>query len=512
MDTTKKAPPNRRDNRVLWICLPLAGILWFFAGGRYVVGAAAWLAPVFMLRWFRGRRVVFAFPLALIAAGIATFFAWRGIADVMMPTPFYVLFSAVAAAVYLLPYLVDRALYRYRGGFASTLVFPAAVVTLEYALSLASPLGTWNAVAYTQVGNLPLIQLSSLTGIYGVSFVVAWFAAVANWAWEERVAGGNIGRGLAAYAAVLAAVMLFGGVRLAVTRADETARVAGVVARTFFLSEHREVLEPLIKGEPLNEEVVAVMRKETAAINDDLFARSRREARAGAKIILWGEASAQLLRADEPALLSHGRALARRERVYLGMALATLEPGTSKPVTNKFVLVDPGGAIVWDYVKSIPVPGPEAAISRRGDGVIPTAESAYGKLAGVICYDMDFPAMIRPAGRAGVDVMLVPAHDWYELGDLHADLAVFRAVENGFSLLRPDNEAVSVATDYLGRPAAATDYFATENPVIVADIPTGGVRTVYAKIGDVFAWLIILYLGTTTAILLRRSIIRNKTK
>jgi len=117
---------------------------------------------------------------------------------------------------------------------------------------------------------------------------------------------------------------------------------------------------------------------------------------------------------------------------------------------------------------------------------------------------MDFPAMVRQAGRAGVDIMLVPAHDWRELGDLHADLAVFRAVENGFSLFRPDNEAVSVACDYLGRPLASTDYFATDDPVIVVHIPTAAVYTLYAAAGDVFAWLVILYLGTTIFSLILR--------
>jgi apolipoprotein N-acyltransferase len=265
-----------------------------------------------------------------------------------------------------------------------------------------------------------------------------------------------------------------------------------------------------MRGEPLDEDVAAAMREETAAINDDLLARSRREARAGARVVVWGEASAQLLRGDEPALIARGRDLARQENIYLGMAFATLEPGSDKAVTNKFVLVDADGAVVWDYVKSIPVPGPEDAISRRGDRVIPTAETEYGKLAGVICYDMDFPAMIRQAGRANVDIMLVPAHDWRELSDLHADLAVFRAVENGFSLFRPDNEAISVATDYLGRPLATTDYFATDDPVVVADIPTAGVRTVYAAVGDVFAWLVILYLGTTTAFILLRNLKMRK--
>ena len=271
------------------------------------------------------------------------------------------------------------------------------------------------------------------------------------------------------------------------------------------LSEHPELWPALFAGGRLGDEETARMREETAALNDDLLARSRREGRAGARVVVWGECGAQLLLEDEPALISRGRNLAREESIYLGMALATLEPGADKPVTNKFVLVDPSGAVVWDYVKSVPVPGPEAAISRRGDGVIPTVETEYGKLAGAICYDMDFPALVRQAGRADVDVMLVPAHDWRELGDLHADLAVFRAVENGFSLFRPDNDAISVAADYLGRPLATMDYFATDDPVIVAHIPTRGVGTVYAAVGDVFAWLAMAALAITATVTLART-------
>jgi apolipoprotein N-acyltransferase len=483
--------PMNYDKRIFWLFLPLAGILWFFAGGRWAVGVAAWLAPVFMLRWFRGRRTVVALPLAVLVAGTANFFAWRGIADVMMPTGLYVLFSAVAASVYLIPYVADRALSRRLDGFASTLVFPGAVVTLEFALSLASPLGTWNAVAYTQVDNLPLIQLSSLTGIYGVSFVVTWFGAVVNWAWEKRFVWPTIKRGVTAYALVITAILLFGGARLAFSRPPETVRVAGIISRPFFLSAHPEMWEPLLTGRRFERDEAAAFREETAAINDDLLARSRREARAGAKIVLWGEAGAQILARDEKALVARGRDLAREENIYFGMALATLEPGKTKPVQNKFILLGPQGEVVWEYLKYIPVPGPEAAITRRGDGNIPTAATPYGRLAGVICYDMDFPAYVRKAGRARADIMFVPAHDWRELGGLHGDLAVFRTVENGFSFIRPDNDAVSIATDYLGRPLAAMDYFATKDPVIVVNLPTRGTSTLYTRVGDTFAWLVI---------------------
>jgi apolipoprotein N-acyltransferase len=504
MVTRTRTLPANGGKVILWLCLPLAGVFWFFAGGRYVTGVAAWLAPVFMLRWFRGRRIVVALPLAVLVAGTANFFAWRGVADVMMPTGFYVLFSAAAAFVYLIPYAADRALARQLGGFASTLIFPAAVVTLEFALSLVGPFGTWNAVAYTQVNNLALIQLSSLTGIYGVSFVVAWFGAVVNWAWGKGFFWPAIKRGVAAYTLVITAVLLFGGVRLAFSRPAETVRIAGIISRPFFLSAHPDMWKPLLAGRRFDRDEATAFCEETAAINDDLVARSRREARAGAKIILWGEAGAQLLARDEKALIDRGRDLAREERIYLGMALATLEPGKPKPVKNKFILLDPEGEFVWEYLKSIPVPGPEAAVTRPGGGLIPVADTPYGRLAGTICYDMDFPAFIREAGRARADIMLVPAHDWRELRGLHDDLAAFRAVENGFSIFRPDNDAVSVATDYLGRPVATLDYFAAEDPIIVANLPTRRVNTLYTFIGDLFAWSAIAGFVTLSILSIRR--------
>lgn len=60
-----------------WLWLLLAGGLWFSAGGRYAVRVAAWLAPAFMLRWLRGRRVAVGFPLAVLAPGAVNYFAWR---------------------------------------------------------------------------------------------------------------------------------------------------------------------------------------------------------------------------------------------------------------------------------------------------------------------------------------------------------------------------------------------------------------------------------------------------
>jgi apolipoprotein N-acyltransferase len=125
----------------------------------------------------------------------------------------------------------------------------------------------------------------------------------------------------------------------------------------------------------------------------------------------------------------------------------------------------------------------------RGDGEILIWDTPYGKIAAAICFDMDFPNLIRQAGEAGVDVMFNPSNDWKEVAPLRVQMAKFRAIENGFSVVRPTSHGLSAAADYQGRVLAITDYFKSEDPVVVAYIPTNGVTTIYSRIGDLFAWL-----------------------
>ncbi len=48
---------------------------------------------------------------------------------------------------------------------------------------------------------------------------------------------------------------------------------------------------------------------------------------------------------------------------------------------------------------------------------------------------------------------------------------------------------LSMAVDYEGNVLAASDYFTTDAQVMVAYVPMQGVHTIYATIGDLFAWL-----------------------
>ncbi len=71
-------------------------------------------------------------------------------------------------------------------------------------------------------------------------------------------------------------------------------------------------------------------------------------------------------------------------------------------------------------------------------------------------------------------------------------MAAITAIGNGFSIIRPTFEGLSIAADYQGRVLAAMDDFTTEEVVMIADVPMEGVTTIYSQIGDLFAWLCVV--------------------
>jgi apolipoprotein N-acyltransferase len=155
---------------------------------------------------------------------------------------------------------------------------------------------------------------------------------------------------------------------------------------------------------------------------------------------------------------------------------------------NKIIFITPRGEIS-EYLKNHKVPGDE---HRSGDGKILFHDSPYGKLAALICYDADFPGFVRQAGKADADIMLIPAQDWAEITPVHGRMPTLGAIENGYSLIRNGFHGVSVAVDYHGNMLSQLDNFTTDERVMLANLPTEGTQTVYALIGDTFAWLCVL--------------------
>ena len=378
----------RRDDPLGYLWLAIGAVLSLFAvHGRWDIPIAAWLSGVFLLRFVRTRSVVVGVVgVWVVGAVSAAFWLNESGLEVVDPT---LLLCLTLSTVLVMPYLVDRLVaprLAVMSPLLATFVFPLARVCCEYLNTQLTPAGNiFGSLAATQYGNLPLLQIAAITGSYGVSFLIAWFAAAANTVWERSATRTQSRTVAVAFIAVMIAVLAGGGIRLAFfPPAASTVRVAGVSPSMAAVAHRDEILHRYSSLDEL--------------ANADLFAASEREARAGAKIIVWPEAGAGTLVDDKAGLIARAAALAQRHDVYLHIGLGVLS--RSAPyMRNQAILVDPAGQMVWTYDKARPVPGMDQLAP--GDGKVPTVDTPYGKLANLICFDSDFPRARAPARAPG---------------------------------------------------------------------------------------------------------------
>ncbi len=466
--------------------LLLVGVVNFFSSGRWVWIPAAWLAAVLVLRYLHQQSGWRPWVPLYVVLWLSTAVAWLDATP--MPGIAHWIFMAVNILFGLLPFALEvwlvKRLARAHAGdlpFVATLLFPALMVTMEFLSSGSNPIGNFGAAGYSQFGFAPFTQLTAVTGMLGLTFVMAWFASVVNWAWTyHQFEWTKIRRGVAVYTAVLLVVLAYGTVRLFTATAvgsGETVPIAGFTLHAL----DAERMMPLFNND------LDAFRAETQARHADYLAETAVAAENGAKIILWPEGAGLGTPEDVAALLAQGQALAAQYDVYVAMPVFTLfPPSENRPAENILHIADPSGEIVLSHVK---YGGNIVEGSLAGDGVLQAIETPYGTLSGIICWDTDFPATVRQAGEMGVDILLSPAREWAGIDPMHGEMATFRAIENGLTVVRVADGGWSLAVDAHGRVLADS---ASHTSYLTASIPTQGVPTLYAQGGDWLGWLSLL--------------------
>jgi len=444
------------------IWLGLASAFLPFANGRWTVPFASWLAPVFLVRFLRTQRLLPGLILGGLVFTLASFVHWWKI--IPLGRWQYFVFAGVMVQGLFLIFVIDRIISPRLKGLKATFVLPTAWVTIEYLALFVSPYGGWGAMANTQFGFLSLWQMLCVTGTVGIAFLIGWFAAITNYAWEEGFRSRKAGVAMLIYGLTFSAIIAAGQVRLRFFAPEQsTVRIAGITS-SGGLDEGEQ------RGDPA-------------------FKKSRLEAQAGAKIIFWPESHVSVPNEDREKFFERASAFARGTEIYLGVTLAVSG--------SRFTLIAPHGEMLFDRVKQIIVPGMEDKWylpALRDHEPLPVVDTPYGRITGPICFEMNFPWYVRQSARSGVDIILSPTHDWEELAPWHTYIACARGVELGASVVRHADEGLSMAVDHQGRVLATMDDFKTPDgqDVMVCHVPVRGVSTFYARYGDVFAWVSIL--------------------
>lgn len=474
------------DDALRWLTPLLAVVTLSFANGRHLVPALAWIAPALLLASLRRRSSKVATAVALGVMAVVSAVQWTGV--VPLPAPWSALAAAALGPVLAIPYLLDRLVGASLSPSLRLWIFPCAQVALEWLIYVVSPFASFGALAYTQVDFPTVTQVASLGGLWAVSFVVALAGSTGA---ALLTTGGRRDLRLAApFALVLGGALAFGALRLAGAGSGPTLRVAGLAAKPADLT----VIAATRGG--CGADGCAAARTDARAKFNAMVARTQEAARRGAQVVVWSEVAGTVFADEQPAALAALSALARRERITLAAALWIVQPGV-RLWENKVLLFGPDGRRLASYLKSHPVPGDLDII---GSGVPPVVPTSLGRLGLAICYDMDFPALSR--GAADADVMLVPGSDWAAIDPLHPRMVALRAVENGFAVVRPSRQSLSVAFDAYGRQLAQVPWNGSATPTLAALVPLLSSRTIYSRVGDVlplFAIIALTMLAATSA-------------
>ena len=199
MNTKPVTYPRTDRWSFLWLVIGIIlSMLSFTAYGKWVIPLAAWFSTIFILRFMRSQRRLWLAYIILVFANAT--YMWFVLPEFLAALrPSIVFGSSLVGS--LLP-VIDRVLIPRLRGFTATLVFPLATTAFEFALATMNPLGSAGMTAYSQYNNLALLQLVSVTGMLGITFLIAWFASVVNWAWEQEWQWSAIRRGTALYAGI----------------------------------------------------------------------------------------------------------------------------------------------------------------------------------------------------------------------------------------------------------------------------------------------------------------------
>ena len=468
--------------RIKNIVLLLAGACFlYFSNGRYSCVIAAWLFPVFFLQVSRKEKPIYSGLIIPILAGIACQLAfWKFTYDNTSSILFFLPF--ILGLPMGLIFYFDKLLYARNNGFAATLIFPLLYTSFDFMLNLFNPFGTLGILGYSQFHFLAFAQLASVTGMWGLTFMISWLGSVVFWVLENQAQTKKLRQGIINYSSVMVLILVYGSIRLNLPSAKSTVKIAGIHCH-----------DKRVDGEKMN---TCLEQKDTAgfkivsdAIISRLIQQTIKQSNDGAKIIVWSEISSKILKQDEDSLYAVFGKLAKQQKIYLLTNLYTINalPG-SKP-ENKAMLFSPEGNLVLTHYK---YGGNFMEGTVQGDKIIKTANTEYGKLSAIICWDGDFPSIAKQVGKLQTDILFIPASDWEEIDPAHSIVTVFRGIENGCSVIRQTRNGLSIMTDPRGKVIAQMDHFKNTFWLTLGQVPNKRWFTLYPIIGDLFGWLTLL--------------------
>lgn len=460
----------------------------------------AWVGLTPLLIVLRGARPAKAAALGL-AFGLGFFGALLSWVGVFGYAPWILLALIESLSVCLFGVLASIA-YRSRRQWLVLLAVPALWTAIDWLRSLGSLGFPWGYLAYSQAQNLPVVQITSLTGPWGLTFLIVLFSAALASPKARML------RSLAV--AVVAVAVVYSGGQWAMNRDTPPGERIPVAVLQGAVDE-----DPRAPARQLRDQIVRVYT-----------GLSREAAQRRPNLVVWPESSVpgdviKNLQAREWLL-----SIARASRACILAGGPHYIPASgSRPATNMngAHMVSPDGDLS-SYYKVQLAPFGEFVPARkwlpfldryspREADIMPGTKhnllpAEFAKLGVMICFESAFPAIARRETADGADLLCVITREVFfgrtALAAQHHDMAVLRAVENGRCVVRSAESGISSIIDPRGRVLTRLGLW--ERGVLHGEVEPRKGLTIYSRFGDWFVYLCCLtaVLGVGSGLASRR--------
>ena len=413
------------------------------------------------------------------------------------------LLVSVAGGVIVAVFTWGVAFASQRNALITWALAPDLWVALEYGRAhlpiFAFP---WNFLGYAASGHLALVQLTAVTGIYGLSYIVAAYGSLVAYA---IVSGRQRAWKIVMASAAALIFISFAGRYLV---PGENPRYVAHLVQTNFAQSY---------------EYQADWMTQHAGDLDELEQLSIDAARKNPGVIIWPEAPAPFTLEDKNfAAIAHKIAQESGSDFLVGAEDWKHDAAGKWLATNSAILLNPSGERVYSYDKIHLVPFGEYVPLRKyltftgkltadlGD-FTPGTDYAVGRLPGgpfstFICFEAVFPDAVRRFTANGAELLINISNDgWFGRSSApaqHLMMARVRAVENRRWLLRDTNNGYTVSVDPYGRIVAELP--ADMRAQLDAPYDFRDDTTLYARFGDWFAWLCVIASVALLALALMR--------
>lgn len=465
----QKTPPLSYIKVEIIATILISALCWYISNGLngdfwYLL----WVAPipVLLISFKTNYKTTFIVSFFAYLIGRLSWLSYLVSIITVVPTIILIVLLSIFFAIVI---IVTKKIYIKTNPKYAIFIFPIFFTTFEWVLIKFSPDGTAASIAYSQSDLLALVQIASVTGILGITFIVTFIPSVLALSWHHYKETNKLLSTTIPSFIFIVLVFLFGIVRIS-SSPEKNSTTVGLVV----LNENTHSINSVD------------FQNEIQHIKN--YAQEITElAKQGARLVVLPERAININEDIDTISINILSETAKQHHITIVTGYTNFKKGR---VRNASLVIDTSGKIVLDYDKVHLVKVLEDRFTSGSEiGLFKFNDLQAGT---AICKDLDFPEYVRKYGTNKAIFLCIPAWDFVKDDWLHSRMAILRGVENGFSEIRTARQGRLTISDYYGKVNAEANSSMGQKNTLIGQVSLIRINTIYAQYGDWFGITIII--------------------